>query len=70
MLKRNFIPKSKYDKDVIEICTICLEIVEKGDTIRTVKCNHIFHDNCLDRWIYDERGDLKCPNCNYLIFNI
>ena len=69
-LKRNFIPKSKYNNNEIEICSICLETFEKGENIRTTKCNHIFHVKCLDRWIYDERRNLPCPNCNRSIFNV
>jgi len=67
-LKREFIPISKYNGDQQDICSICLEDFQKNEIIRTTKCNHIFHEKCLNGWIHDERPDLKCPNCNGLLF--
>jgi len=67
-LKREHIPISKYNSEESDTCSICLEDFKKGDKIRTTKCNHIYHEICLDGWIRDERADLKCPNCNGLLF--
>ncbi|GLJ14559.1 hypothetical protein SUGI_0235670 [Cryptomeria japonica] len=43
-------------------CAICLKSFEEDDEIRKL-CNfcHIFHRNCLDRWI-DSHQD-TCPLC-------
>ncbi|KAK2994346.1 hypothetical protein RJ640_017858 [Escallonia rubra] len=32
-------------------CAVCLSKIEEGDEIRDLRCEHIFHRACLDRWI-------------------
>lgn len=43
-----------------EECTICLEYFKNGDDIRKLKCNHIFHENCIEEWFLKE---ITCPVC-------
>lgn len=31
-------------------CSICLKNFIKGEVIRLLKCNHIFHDTCILPW--------------------
>ncbi|KAJ4848222.1 hypothetical protein Tsubulata_014394 [Turnera subulata] len=42
-------------------CAVCLCKVEEGEEIRELRCNHIFHRVCLDRWI--EYRHSTCPLC-------
>ncbi|CAA7389077.1 unnamed protein product [Spirodela intermedia] len=42
-------------------CVICLCDVEDGDEIRELKCDHVFHRCCLDRWV--AFGRVTCPLC-------
>lgn len=46
----------KTDKE----CSICVCGFIKGEVIRVLKCNHIFHDKCIVPWL-----EVKscCPNC-------
>lgn len=46
----------KTDKD----CSICVMGFTKGEVIRILKCNHIFHDQCIVPWL--EKKSV-CPNC-------
>ena len=41
-----------------EVCTICLELVSTNE--RRLQCNHVFHENCINRWL-SRRSD--CPVC-------
>ncbi|CAE8591129.1 unnamed protein product [Polarella glacialis] len=44
-----------------ENCTICLEDVVGGqDRVRDLPCRHVFHVECIDRWL---RTSQKCPMC-------
>jgi len=43
-------------------CTICLLNFEPGDQYRKIKCNHIFHKECLDHWL-NTSGKKTCPFC-------
>ncbi|XP_055835061.1 RING-H2 finger protein ATL56-like [Solanum dulcamara] len=49
-------------------CAICLSDFEQGDKGRKIEsCNHIFHENCLDKWLMDGKGQATCPLCRSLI---
>lgn len=41
-------------------CTICLCIVETGELVRRLPCLHLFHTECIDRWL---STNAKCPIC-------
>ena len=38
-------------------CIICLENYKYNDLIATMKCDHIYHYNCIKKWLNN------CPNC-------
>lgn len=44
-------------------CCICLNCFEAGETLLTLRCLHIFHAECLDRWIKISHN-VKCPLCS------
>merc|ERR1712098_888701 len=54
--------KSKKLKKKIkgERCCVCLGDFEKGNKIRVLKCKHMFHQECVDQWLQQNR---KCPLC-------
>ncbi|KAF8947086.1 hypothetical protein BGZ47_010331 [Haplosporangium gracile] len=43
-----------------EECAICLSDFEDGDELRHLYCNHLFHRNCVDRWLVK---NAFCPKC-------
>lgn len=43
-----------------ERCTVCLMDFETGEDIRTLNCSHMFHIDCIDRWLNYNK---KCPIC-------
>ncbi|KAI5678743.1 hypothetical protein M9H77_09693 [Catharanthus roseus] len=40
-------------------CSICLGKIDEGDKVRELRCRHLFHRVCLDRWLGFER--MTCP---------
>ena len=52
---------SKIDKLSDTDCVICQEpiIIEEG--VELIKCNHIYHKDCIDRWFEKKK---TCPLCN------
>ncbi|KAI3452960.1 hypothetical protein Pfo_009623 [Paulownia fortunei] len=42
-------------------CAVCLCRIEDGVEIRELKCSHVFHCVCLDRWV--GYGHWTCPLC-------
>ena len=45
-------------------CCICLQEIKKGEKIIVLKCNHIYHRDCIEAWFNKKR---KCPYCNMKI---
>ena len=76
----NISTKSIKNNNNITICTICYESTKKMSkwerlskglsTVEiipeniTLKCNHIFHTSCINKWLYENN---TCPNCRMMI---
>lgn len=43
-------------------CTICITDLEHEEQIRKLPCNHIFHPQCVDKWLLQ---DSRCPMCKF-----
>jgi E3 ubiquitin-protein ligase RNF115/126 len=43
-------------------CSICLEEWEIGASVRTLPCQHMFDDVCIQAWLKDHN---QCPCCRY-----
>ncbi|KAG8686512.1 hypothetical protein FRC11_008828 [Ceratobasidium sp. 423] len=44
-----------------ERCLICLEDYADEEDLRIMNCKHMFHKDCVDRWM--ETGRNNCPAC-------
>ncbi|XP_014668323.1 PREDICTED: E3 ubiquitin-protein ligase Zswim2-like [Priapulus caudatus] len=40
-------------------CRVCLRPFLAGHRVRTLPCAHVFHKDCIDNWLQNERG--ACP---------
>merc|ERR1711915_321866 len=46
----------------VPVCTVCLSSFEEEDEVRELRnCHHIFHRNCLDKWV--DHSQTTCPVC-------
>ena len=43
-------------------CVICLSDFQVGEQESTLPCLHIFHSNCIEKWIIENK---TCPICKY-----
>lgn len=63
----NKIPTFEYQnlsneiKNFNDACSICKMDYLPTDEIRHIKCNHVFHKECIDPWLLNE--NYKCPVC-------
>lgn len=49
------------DNDMQHIrCSICLKDIEVGDTYTNLRCNHMFHTDCIRTWFCIKTN---CPLC-------
>ena len=47
-------------------CSLCLEPFLSGEFIRPLPCGHLFHQRCVDKWLFrkDEVAPVRsCPLC-------
>lgn len=58
------ITRFKHDKEEfrVNVCAVCLGEVEEGEEIRELRCSHVFHQLCLERWIRFKHT--TCPLCH------
>jgi len=58
------LPVSKYDGKPLPsqqtTCAICLGDFEKGERLRSLKCFHFYHKECIDKWLGVAHS---CPVC-------
>nr|CRZ24704.1 BMA-TOE-4 [Brugia malayi] len=54
-IKENDIPENEQER-----CTVCLNDFEMDEEVRALRCNHVFHVVCIDRWLVYNK---KCPVC-------
>lgn len=47
-----------------DACSICLNKIETNEYIRKLKCNHLFHKKCVDKWL---KKNQNCPMCRKTI---
>ncbi|KAK8691429.1 hypothetical protein V6N13_074940 [Hibiscus sabdariffa] len=52
--------------DIALECVICLCKIDDDDEIRELRCDHLFHKVCLDRWIGYQGS--TCPICRSPLF--
>ncbi|XP_028787940.1 RING-H2 finger protein ATL14-like [Neltuma alba] len=42
-------------------CAVCLSKIGEGDEVRVLRCEHVFHRNCLNQWVGFR--NFTCPLC-------
>ncbi|XP_021735678.1 E3 ubiquitin-protein ligase SIS3-like [Chenopodium quinoa] len=52
------------EEDRGEVCGVCQEEFEVGETVSGTTCMHKFHGSCLWMWLYDHE---TCPLCRFII---
>ncbi|KAJ5643828.1 uncharacterized protein N7484_006335 [Penicillium longicatenatum] len=48
------------------VCAVCLEQVDRSEEIRELRCLHVFHRECLEKWFLGDH--YNCPLCHRAYF--
>ena len=60
--KRKILSRAAFAANCAEVCAICLDNHQKGETITTC-CGHDFGKECYRNWIFSPASNQKCPTC-------
>ncbi|KAJ1960485.1 hypothetical protein IWQ62_004217, partial [Dispira parvispora] len=55
--------KESGDKESPSTCAVCIDEFERGQLVRQLPCNHLFHLECIDEWLTEKSG--VCPLCKF-----
>ena len=44
-------------------CPTCLELFTPKDDLRCPPCGHVFHHECIQKWLRNKRGSAAGPDC-------
>lgn len=50
------------DREDLIVCPVCLEDLTTGIEFCKLRCSHVFHTSCIDRWCETSK---TCPYCRY-----
>ena len=42
------------------ICSVCHETFQDGDSVKELVCKHLYHPDCIGQWLKDH---VDCPMC-------
>ncbi|XVE85653.1 hypothetical protein DITRI_Ditri17bG0107700 [Diplodiscus trichospermus] len=63
VVRYKFKQEQQHSIDEYEVaCAVCLCEIEEDDEIRELRCNHLLHKVCLDRWL-GYSVSTTCPIC-------
>ena len=52
------------NNNLLNDCSICLEIFKNNESVISLPCNHIFHHECIQTWL---KNSNNCPLCRQII---
>lgn len=58
--RKNITTITLYEKDKFDDCSICYKNYSIGESISITKCNHVYHEKCLNQWFEIKS---ECPLC-------
>lgn len=62
LLKKTKYGSSKHKQNQ-EACCICVEDFTKDSECRETPCHHLFHEDCLMKWVETKLAAPDCPFC-------
>jgi len=57
------------DNNGVYGCMVCLRKFHGGEELRSLPCGHVFHRNCMDKWVLDYEN-MACPLCRLCLLNV
>ena len=59
--KKFILTEAQKETDNQLSCRVCMCDFVEGENLRTTRCLHLFHKQCIDKWLTEETG--TCPIC-------
>jgi hypothetical protein len=55
------------NEESVPQCSVCHELMQIGDYVRKLPCDHKFHQSCIDAWVLQHA---TCPNCRRHVLSV
>lgn len=59
-MTKDLYTKNDGNKNELPVCCICLAPMKLNQEVTLLKCQHLFHFSCLDKWVQNKEA---CPFC-------
>eukprot|EP01026_Neomeris_dumetosa_P080759 TRINITY_DN898_c0_g1_i10.p1 TRINITY_DN898_c0_g1~~TRINITY_DN898_c0_g1_i10.p1 ORF type:complete len:247 (+),score=26.31 TRINITY_DN898_c0_g1_i10:2-742(+) len=59
--------KGKEGEDQDPVCAICYDEYSVGQNVVNLPCNHMYHQECLEKWVKTRGQRSTCPLCGVLL---
>ncbi|XP_050227765.1 brassinosteroid-responsive RING protein 1-like [Mercurialis annua] len=67
LIKKRLKVTKRSSEDEECVCLVCLDCINTAHEIRELcNCRHMFHRECLEKWI--DEGRVTCPLCRSMLF--
>lgn len=60
--------RDEVTENTSEKCLVCLEPWQPEDECRLLRCRHVFHSHCVDKWLSESSN--SCPLCRSVAANV
>ena len=60
------VQKKLFEYDTDKECVICINSILKFEDSQILECGHIFHNYCIEKWLYQSKS---CPTCKNDVVN-
>eukprot|EP01025_Chloroclados_australasicus_P016173 TRINITY_DN179_c0_g2_i1.p1 TRINITY_DN179_c0_g2~~TRINITY_DN179_c0_g2_i1.p1 ORF type:complete len:428 (-),score=26.88 TRINITY_DN179_c0_g2_i1:3213-4496(-) len=54
----------------LDICSICHDNYTEQDEGTKLKCGHVYHTQCIERWVVTKGRESTCPLCGYQLYEV
>jgi len=65
-IKGHIIPVPKNEIVGSDECVICLDDYDYDNNVGKLRCNHYYHQKCIERWLMEKT---ICPLCKYNVLS-
>eukprot|EP01023_Acetabularia_acetabulum_P038975 TRINITY_DN3734_c0_g1_i7.p1 TRINITY_DN3734_c0_g1~~TRINITY_DN3734_c0_g1_i7.p1 ORF type:complete len:288 (-),score=32.47 TRINITY_DN3734_c0_g1_i7:142-1005(-) len=60
---QQYVDNAENAQNQFDVCAICFDEYAEGQKIALLRCAHMYHKNCLEKWVMTKGERCTCPLC-------